>query len=81
MGFVSKTLGGKFRANWRDPSGKQCAKTFATKREANTFLAQIETAKGARGVRFTRCRSGAIRRARGNLARGPHNRENIRSSG
>ncbi|MGW1677822.1 tyrosine-type recombinase/integrase [Saccharopolyspora sp. NPDC002376] len=45
MGFVNSTPGGKWRANWRDPEGKQRAKTFRTKREANTFLAQMETQK------------------------------------
>jgi integrase len=45
MGHVSRTPAGRFRANWRDPAGKQKAKTFPTKREANAFLAQIETAK------------------------------------
>lgn len=45
MGHVSRTPAGKFRANWRDPAGAQRAKTFATKREANAYLAQIETAK------------------------------------
>lgn len=45
MGHVSRTPGGNFRANWRDPAGKQRAKTFPTKREANAYLAQIETAK------------------------------------
>ncbi|RKT84038.1 Site-specific recombinase XerD [Saccharopolyspora antimicrobica] len=45
MGFVNSTPGGKWRANWRDPEGKQRAKTFRTKREAATFLAQVETQK------------------------------------
>src|SRR5262245_65433781 len=45
MGHVSRTPAGKFRANWRDPAGKQRAKTFPTKREANAYLAQIETTK------------------------------------
>lgn len=45
MAHISKTPAGKFRANWRDPSGRQCAKTFTTKREATAFLAQLETAK------------------------------------
>jgi integrase len=47
MGHVSRTPVGKFRANWRDPAGKQKAKTFGTKREANAFLAQIEAAKNS----------------------------------
>lgn len=45
MGFVNPTPSGKWRANWRDPEGKQRAKVFRTKREATTFLAQIETQK------------------------------------
>ena len=45
MGFINSTPSGKYRANWRDPSGKQRAKTFRTKREAKTFLARIETEK------------------------------------
>lgn len=45
MGFVNSTPAGKWRANWRDPAGKQKAKTFRTKREAKAFLAQIETDK------------------------------------
>ncbi|MBB5154027.1 site-specific integrase [Saccharopolyspora phatthalungensis] len=45
MGFVNPTPSGKWRANWRDPEGKQRAKTFRTKREASAFLAQIETQK------------------------------------
>lgn len=45
MGFVTGTPAGNWRANWRDPSGKQKAKTFRTKREAKTYLAQVETDK------------------------------------
>ena len=45
MGFINTTSSGKWRANWRDPAGKQKAKTFRTKREAKTFLAQIEADK------------------------------------
>lgn len=45
MGFVNRTDAGKWKAFWREPSGKQRSKTFATKREANTFLAQVETSK------------------------------------
>lgn len=43
MGFISKTPAGGFRANWRDPAGRQRAKSFRTKREASAFLAEIET--------------------------------------
>ncbi|WP_156755006.1 tyrosine-type recombinase/integrase [Actinokineospora pegani] len=45
MAHVSKTPAGKFRANWRDPSGTQRAKTFPTKREAMAFLVQVEASK------------------------------------
>lgn len=48
MGFVFKTPSGKWQANWREPSGQQRSKTLPTKKEANTFLAQVETSK-ARG--------------------------------
>ena len=43
MGHVIKTSGGGFRARWRDPACKQMSKSFPTKREANAFLAEIET--------------------------------------
>ncbi len=43
MGFVIKTPAGTFRANWRDATGRQKAKTFRTKKEANTFLAETES--------------------------------------
>jgi len=42
MGFINKTPAGKFRANWRDPAGKQKARTFRTKKEANAYLAEVE---------------------------------------
>lgn len=45
MGFINTTPSGKWRANWRDPAGKQKAKTFRTKREAKTFLSQVEADK------------------------------------
>jgi integrase len=44
MSFVSRTPEGNYRANWRDPSGRQRAKTFTTKREAKRFLAELDTA-------------------------------------
>jgi integrase len=43
MGHVNKTPGGNWRANWRDPAGRQRAKTFPTKREASAYLAQMHT--------------------------------------
>ncbi len=45
MGFVRKTTAGTYRASWRDPSGAQRSKSFATKREASRFLAEVESAK------------------------------------
>ncbi len=45
MGHIVKTTAGSWRANWRDPSGRQRAKTFPTKRDASRFLADIETSK------------------------------------
>lgn len=45
MGHVVKTPAGTWRANWRDPSGKQRAKTFRTKKDAAGFLATVEAEK------------------------------------
>ena len=42
MSFVSRTPEGNYRANWREPSGLQKAKTFRTKAEAKRFLAEID---------------------------------------
>jgi integrase len=42
MGHIVTTSGGGFRANWRDPTGRQRSKTFATRKEARTFLAQVD---------------------------------------
>jgi integrase len=42
MSFVSRTPEGNYRANWREPSGRQKAKTFPTKAEAKRFLAEID---------------------------------------
>ena len=42
MGHVSPTPNRTFRANWRDPSGKQKAKTFKTRKAAVAYLAEIE---------------------------------------
>jgi integrase len=44
MGFVRRYPSGRYKAFWRDPSGKQRSKTLRTKREANVFLAEVETA-------------------------------------
>ncbi len=43
MSFVSRTSKGNYRANWREPSGRQRAKTFTTKRDAKRFLANLDT--------------------------------------
>lgn len=43
MSFVSRTPEGNYRANWREPSGRQKAKTFPTKTEAKRFLAGIDS--------------------------------------
>jgi len=45
MAHISRTPSGGWRANWRDPSGRQKAKTFMTKKDAAAFLAEIEAAK------------------------------------
>lgn len=42
MSHIRKTTAGTFQASWRDPAGTKRAKNFATKREANSFLADIE---------------------------------------
>ncbi|MEV4522662.1 site-specific integrase [Micromonospora tulbaghiae] len=42
MGHIVKTPAGTYRANWRDATGRQKAKTFRTKREASAFLAETE---------------------------------------
>jgi integrase len=45
MGHISSTPAGNWRANWRDPSGTQKAKTFKTKKEARAYLAEVETTR------------------------------------
>ena len=45
MGHVTPTPAGNWRANWRDPSGKQKAMTFKTKKAANAYLAEVETSR------------------------------------
>ncbi len=42
MSFVSRTPEGNYRANWREPTGQQKAKTFRTKTETKRFLAEID---------------------------------------
>jgi integrase len=41
---IVKTPAGTWRANWRDPAGRQRAKTFLTKKAATAFLAKIASA-------------------------------------
>lgn len=48
MGWILPTPAGTYRVNWRDPAGKQRAKTLRTKRGAKAFLAQVE-ADASRG--------------------------------
>jgi integrase len=43
MSHISHTPAGAYRANWRDLSGRQRAKTFLTKKAARQFLAEIES--------------------------------------
>lgn len=45
MAGIRRTPAGNWRAYWRGPSGRQESKTFGTKREASTFLAQVTTTK------------------------------------
>jgi integrase len=45
MGYIRKTPAGTWRACWRDPSGRQPSKTFATKREAAAHLADVESSQ------------------------------------
>jgi integrase len=40
---IHVTPNGQYRAKWRDPSGRQRSKNFATKREARDFLATVRT--------------------------------------
>ncbi|WP_380168335.1 tyrosine-type recombinase/integrase [Jannaschia sp. R86511] len=47
MGHVVSTPAGSFRANWRDPTGRQRAQTFSTKRAAREHLARMESAMAA----------------------------------
>src|SRR5512143_1555449 len=42
MGHLVRTPAGTWRANWREPTGHQRAKTFRTKKEATAFLAQVQ---------------------------------------
>ena len=53
-----------WRASFRDPSGRQVSKTFRTKREAATFLAQSQHAAQRGRLRLAARRAGAVRRPR-----------------
>ena len=44
MGHIVRTPEGSYRANWRDESGRQKAKSFRTRKEAAGFMAQVEAA-------------------------------------
>jgi len=44
VGHVTPTPAGHYRANWRDATGKQRAKTFDTRKQAKAFLAETEAA-------------------------------------
>jgi len=44
MGHIIRSQAGTYRANWRDETGRQKAKSFRTKKEAAGFLAQVEAA-------------------------------------
>jgi integrase len=44
---VNKTPSGSWRANWRDPAGRQKSKTFRTRRDAAAYLATVETSKAS----------------------------------
>lgn len=44
MGHIVRTSAGTYRANWRDATGRQRAKTFPTKKQASAFLAETEAA-------------------------------------
>jgi len=49
MGWITPTPAGTYRVNWRDPAGKQRAKTLRTRKEAKAFLAEVD-ADTVRGV-------------------------------
>ncbi|GIL29509.1 tyrosine-type recombinase/integrase [Actinocatenispora comari] len=60
MGWVMKTPAGSFRANWRDPSGKERSRTFKAEDAAYAHIDKMESTKTrgsyvddrARKVRF-----------------------------
>jgi hypothetical protein len=58
MGHIVPTPAGGYRANWRDAAGRQRAKIFTTKREAKTYLAEVESAV-SRGLTSTHTPAGS----------------------
>lgn len=49
MGYIRKTPAGTFQVDYRDPTNKKKSKTFRTKKEASTFLAETEASIGRGG--------------------------------
>ena len=49
MGWMQKVENKNWRVFWRDPAGAQRSKTLTTKEDADSFLAETETAK-SRGL-------------------------------
>src|SRR5687767_8423263 len=45
MGWIKQSPSGKFKACYRDESGREHSKSFALKREARRYLDATETAK------------------------------------
>lgn len=45
MGWIEQPKSGRWKACWRDPTGKKSSKTFGTKKEATAFLALVEVSK------------------------------------
>jgi integrase len=43
MSWIRKTADDKYRAEWRDPDGKQCSKSFTLERDAKRWLAKQTT--------------------------------------
>ena len=41
MSTITKKSNGRYLARWRDPSGKQCCRTFDRKIDATNFLSTV----------------------------------------
>lgn len=41
MSTITKKANGRYLARWRDPSGKQCCRTFDRKIDATNYLSTI----------------------------------------